>query len=214
MNALASVAFGIVSSVGACIGAASVASHVVADSEPHAFQDLAAPALWTTQPVKVDPRLQRYERIAPLYSSYVTEAPTIMTAMAKPESDGSSTDHLTPLPKYPAEHLARCAQRYRSFDPATNTYRSYSGEIRACSSSYLQPTVAETDEGAAANVNAKAAAWCASRYRSYRPEDNTYQPWDGPRRMCDAPVLVGRAIDHPRCRAAMGPKSVLQTLRL
>ncbi|EJT06007.1 BA14K family protein [Rhizobium sp. CCGE 510] len=185
MNALASVAFGIVSSVGACIAAASVASHVVADSEPHAFQDLAEPDLWTTQPVKVDPRLQRYERIAPLYSSYVTEAPAIMTAMAKREPGGSSSERLAPPPKFTAEHLAWCGQRYRSFDPATNTYRSYSGEIRACSSPN-QPDIAETDGGA----GTKAAAWCASRYRSYRPDDNTYQPWDGPRRTCDAPVLV------------------------
>ena len=26
--------------------------------------------------------------------------------------------------------------------------------------------------------------WCASRYRSYRPYDNTYQPYRGPRRQC------------------------------
>ncbi|NEJ74698.1 BA14K family protein [Rhizobium phaseoli] len=181
MNALASVAFGIVSSVGACIAAASVASHVAADSEPHAFQDLAEPDLWTTQPVKVDPLQQPYERIAPLYSSYVTEMPAVMTATAKPEP--------AQLPKFSAEHLAWCAQRYRSFDPAANTYRSYRGEIRACSSPN-QPDIAGADDGEGLKVNAKAAAWCASRYRSYRPEDNTYQPWDGPRRTCDVPVLV------------------------
>jgi hypothetical protein len=189
MNGLASVAFGIVSTVGACIAAASIASHVVADPEPHALQDLAAPDLWTTGPVKVEPHQQRYERIAPVYSSYVTEAPAVMTARAEPERAGPSSERLAPQPEFPAEHLAWCAQRYRSFDPATNSYRSYSGEIRACSSPH-QPDVAAADDGAATKVNAQAAAWCAARYRSYRPEDNTYQPWDGPRRNCDAPVLV------------------------
>ena len=184
MNGLASVAFGIVSSVGACIAAASVASHVVADSQPHALQNLAEPDLWTTGPVKVEPHRQRYERVAPVYSSYVTEAPAVMTARAKPDPIGSSTEPLVPQPKFSAEHLAWCAQRYRSFDPATNSYRSYSGEIRECSSPF-QRTVAEADEGVGTKVNAQAAARCAARYKSYRPEDNTYQPWEGPRRSCD-----------------------------
>ncbi|MEK1862439.1 MAG: BA14K family protein, partial [Rhizobium leguminosarum] len=70
MKAIAFVAFGILSSVGACVAAASVASYVVADSEPHAFKELAARDLWTPTPVKVDPRQQPYERIPPLYSSY------------------------------------------------------------------------------------------------------------------------------------------------
>ena len=30
-------------------------------------------------------------------------------------------------------------------------------------------------------------SWCANRYRSYRAYDNTYQPYDGPRRQCYSP---------------------------
>ncbi|ARM88043.1 BA14K-like protein [Rhizobium sp. CIAT894] len=189
MNALVSAAFGIVSSVGACIAAASVASHVVADSEPHGLRDLAGPDLWTTEPVKVDPRQQDYERIAPLYSSYVTEAPAMVTAKTKPEPAGISTALQTPQPKFSAEHLAWCTQHYRSFDPSTNSYRSYSGEIRACSSPY-ESDLAEFEGEAGTKVNAQAAAWCAARYRSYRPADNTYQPWDGPRRSCETPLVI------------------------
>lgn len=29
--------------------------------------------------------------------------------------------------------------------------------------------------------------WCASQYRSYRTSDNTYQPYNGPRRACVSP---------------------------
>ncbi|AWI56999.1 BA14K family protein [Sinorhizobium fredii] len=29
--------------------------------------------------------------------------------------------------------------------------------------------------------------WCAHRYRSYRAYDNTYQPYEGPRRLCYSP---------------------------
>jgi hypothetical protein len=31
------------------------------------------------------------------------------------------------------------------------------------------------------------ANWCYSRYRSYRAWDNTYQPYNGPRRECYSP---------------------------
>ncbi|TAX46133.1 BA14K family protein (plasmid) [Rhizobium leguminosarum] len=189
MKAIASVAFGILSSVGACVAAASVASYVVADSEPHAFKELAARDLWTTTPVKVDPRQQPYERIAPLYSSYVTEASASMASAARPDSARPPAELQTPQPRLSAAHLAWCGERYRSFNPATNSYRSYSGETRECSSPF-QPTVAEADEGVGTNVNAQAAARCAARYKSYRPEDNTYQPWEGPRRSCDMLDLV------------------------
>ena len=30
-------------------------------------------------------------------------------------------------------------------------------------------------------------AWCYDRYRSYRAYDNTYQPYNGPRRECISP---------------------------
>ncbi|SCB56996.1 BA14K-like protein [Rhizobium aethiopicum] len=185
MTAIATVAFGIVSSVGACMAAASIASHVMADYRPHAFTDLAGPDLWTTRPVKIDPRQQQYERIPPVYSSYVTAAPaTVVSQPARP-----SKELQTPQRKFAAEHLAWCAKRYRSFDPATNSYRSYSGETRECSSPFQQ-TIAEGHEPGSMNVNAQAAARCAARYRSYRPEDNTYQPWEGPRRSCNMSNLV------------------------
>lgn len=29
--------------------------------------------------------------------------------------------------------------------------------------------------------------WCYARYRSYRSSDNTYQPYNGPRRQCNSP---------------------------
>ncbi|WP_064713782.1 BA14K family protein [Rhizobium bangladeshense] len=192
MKAIATVAFGIVSSVGACMAAASVASHVMADYEPHAFMDLAARDLWTTRPVKIDPRQQHYERIPPVYSSYVTEAPAAIASKAASQPARPSTELHTQQPKYAIEHLSWCAQRYRSFDPATNSYRSYSGETRVCSSPFQQK-IHESQDGGSTRVNAQAAARCAARYRSYRPEDNTYQPWQGRRRSCDMSDLVARS---------------------
>jgi hypothetical protein len=148
-------------------------------------------------------------------------------------------------PQLPVAHLQWCATRYRSYRPAENSYRSYSGELRPCISPYYDPggdRTASTDAGqndqAAANDRPGAMAddrvgddqaemegyapsgdgyattyggppeeispeteaaqasgrpvsgdhvdYCFSRYRSYDPQDNTYQPFDGgPRRQCE-----------------------------
>ncbi|WP_296736505.1 BA14K family protein [Mesorhizobium sp.] len=39
----------------------------------------------------------------------------------------------------PAAHLEWCANRYRSYRPEENSYRSYGGEIRPCISPYFDP---------------------------------------------------------------------------
>ena len=192
MNAVASVAFGIVTSVAGCIAAASVASIVMAESETHPLADLSAPDLWTTTPVRVDPGEQNYQRVAPAYSSYVTDAPKISVASRKPDP--------APLlaaaqPALPTEQLTWCSQRYRSYDPATNSYRAFSGEMRSCTSPYSEQagTSGEVVTQTAATASPSpvesqaAASWCAARYHSYRAEDNSYQPFDGPRRQCQPP---------------------------
>ncbi|MDX8491710.1 BA14K family protein [Mesorhizobium sp. VK22B] len=136
----------------------------------------------------------------------------------------------------PAAHLEWCANRYRSYRPQENSYRSYSGELRPCISPYFDPgSTASTDapqndqagvadqsetyddqaemEGYATTRDGYATSYggppeeitpeeqasgqgrqlsgdhidyCFSRYRSYNPQDNTYQPYDGgPRRQCE-----------------------------
>ena len=30
-------------------------------------------------------------------------------------------------------------------------------------------------------------SWCYNKWRSYRDYDNSYQPWEGPRRLCRSP---------------------------
>jgi hypothetical protein len=193
MKAIASVAFGIASAVGACVAVASLASYVIAEPERHSFANLAAPDLWTTEPRRIDPSAQHYERLPPLYSTYVTNAPALKIADASKELQPIPAKVVQQKPWLSAEHIQWCAQRYRSFDPATNSYRSYSGQVRHCTS---PSDVAQPDEGPQDGppISAQAADWCASRYRSYRREDNTYQPFDGPRRACQPPDQTGAVI--------------------
>ncbi|UVK41760.1 BA14K family protein [Mesorhizobium sp. AR10] len=95
-------------------------------------------------------------------------------------------------------HVDWCGSRYRSYRPGDNSYLSYSGERRDCISPLLagaaesQPldenvsfvNFASTSDHAAGYVNDH-QQYCFSRYRSYRAEDNTYQPFSGgPRRQC------------------------------
>ncbi|WP_299816592.1 BA14K family protein [uncultured Roseibium sp.] len=34
-------------------------------------------------------------------------------------------------------------------------------------------------------------AWCSDRYRSYRAQNNTFQPFKGQRRLCSSPYFKG-----------------------
>ena len=209
--------------------------------------------LWTKDAKPVDPARQDLERIPahrapattaakaaggsaalaasePAPQGQAQSAPQAGAAQAAEQPAQQAADDL------PAAHLEWCANRYRSYRPEENSYRSYSGELRPCVSPYLDPgrtasidrgampaQDATTDdqaeaEGYASSRDGYATTYgdppqeglgqeqapedqalgevpqlsadhvdsCFSRYRSYRPEDNSYQPYDGgPRRQCE-----------------------------
>ena len=108
----------------------------------------------------------------------------------------------------PEKHVNWCASRYNSYRIDDDTYQPFRGARKRCRSPY---PVAEANgfylnDGAAQEVlqssrraigqgndaaEVEAAELsdherdCSERYRSYRPEDNSYQPFDGgPRRQC------------------------------
>lgn len=188
MRAIAHVAFGIATAIGSCLAAASVASVVMADSKAHSFANISGPDLWTSAPVKVDPAAQDYERLPPVLSSYAANPPKIMVAS---RAAVPAADPVQAGPALSPQHLSWCAGQYRSFNPDTNSYRAFSGESRTCVSPFdttgsADATSENVQPGPAAAAPA-IASWCAARYQSYRAGDNTYQPYDGPRRVCDGP---------------------------
>lgn len=104
-----------------------------------------------------------------------------------------------------AAHVEWCSGRYRSYRADNNSYTSYSGGRRECISPYIGVVDAATEEhnyletavhssagwielassNSRAYVGTDHIEYCFARYRSYRPEDNTYQPYNGgPRRQC------------------------------
>lgn len=170
--------------------------------------------LWTRDAQPVNKAAQTLERIpaepakvpdpkteaagAPQQSPAATDA---IATSAIPPSTGEAPAGLS------AAHVDWCASRYRSYRSEYNSYTSYSGQQRPCISPYLDAAAAgaaqpldavsyveadeasmdgyaSTDEGGA-RLSSDHVDYCFSRYRSYRPEDNTYQPYSGgPRRQC------------------------------
>ena len=170
--------------------------------------------LWTRGAQPVNKAAQTLERIpaapamvpdpkteaagAPQQSPAATDA---IATSAIPPSTGEAPAGLS------AAHVDWCASRYRSYRSEDNSYMSYSGQQRPCISPYLDAAAAgvaqpldavsyveadeasmdgyaSTDEGGA-RLSSDHVDYCFSLYRSYRPEDNTYQPYSGgPRRQC------------------------------
>ncbi|QIS94675.1 BA14K family protein [Nitratireductor mangrovi] len=111
--------------------------------------------------------------------------------------------------KAAAAHVAWCSHRYRSYRPEDDSYTPYSGGRQRCVSPYSDVLFADDGAGEEApklqyvvrvdqarhgklvpatgpiELSAEHIRSCFSRYRSYRPEDNSYQPFGGgPRQQC------------------------------
>jgi hypothetical protein len=126
-----------------------------------------------------------------------TATGSVEPAMLQEEGSARDTDLVA------VAHQEWCARHYRSYDPLDNTYRPYSGGRRVCVSPYVEAVPLSEDQqgkaGQAAEtrlfeyaeaedgmqINSEHVAYCFSRYRSYRPQDNSYQPYGGgQRRQC------------------------------
>jgi len=127
--------------------------------------------------------------------------------------DPTTTASVDPTPggqeKIEAAHIAWCLKRYRSYNVQDNRYTTYSGERRECISpvsegsrnlqardeveSVIGVSSGETPalgnalhtDDPGVELSPEHIRSCFARYRSYRPDDNTYQPYGGgPRRQC------------------------------
>jgi hypothetical protein len=96
-------------------------------------------------------------------------------------------------------HLDWCYNHYRSYREETDSYTAYSGQTKRCVSPYsdgiASDGTASTDgedplypaprAGGGDMLTVDHVRDCFDRYRSYRIEDNSYQPYGGgPRQQC------------------------------
>ena len=164
--------------------------------------DMNTTALWTNKAVKVSapsPDLQRL----PARSVSETPEDTRQEQKLPHEAIPQDIDQLTTAaisleqngPELTDAHVEWCSERYRSYDPLDNSYNAYSGARRECVSpylpasdqegSYVEAAVYQGEDSGDAFADSEHVQSCFDRYRSYRPEDNTYQPYGGgPRMQC------------------------------
>ena len=145
MKAIATVAFGLASVVSICTAGASIASYVVAEPEHVSPRKDPRPDLWTFEPTRVDQSNQHLERLAPVLSSYAKEE---LQRPSSPALASSIVDAPKTLVQFSesagsSQHIDWCGSKYRSYDPATDTYRSFSGVRRVCISPVSQRVASE-----------------------------------------------------------------------
>jgi hypothetical protein len=75
---------------------------------------------------------------------------------------------------------------HRGYRHHRHGYREYNGwwfpATAFLGAAIIGNAIANAPRGGNAHVE-----WCYNRYRSYRASDNTYQPYNGPRRQCRSP---------------------------
>jgi hypothetical protein len=111
-------------------------------------------------------------------------------------------------PSQPKCDISACTSAYRSFRESDCTYQTSDGPRRLCTKGVV-PRESSGAPDAAATLNSDAYAnsqsnapvaqtpsqpkcdvsACISAYRSFRESDCTYQPSDGPRRLCTKGVV-------------------------
>ena len=122
----------------------------------------------------------------PPKTAYVTP-PSADDAQIKTYGDAQTADdaQAQKTAAAPQCDINACAAAYSSFRTSDCTYQPYGGPRRMCGKG--EPQVASADAqaeapGGLARCHVRA---CAETYSSFDPRDCTYQPFDGPRRVCE-----------------------------
>lgn len=128
--------------------------------------------LWTTEPTTVDKASQSLERLPPRPVPKEKKVAAISKEGAGARAEASTGDL-----------------------PATDVAVDEALVDRLTTGSVDAPDL-ERDPSLASRQVADHVDWCARRYRSYSPEDNTYRPYGGGRRTCQSPYsgLAARAV--------------------
>lgn len=152
-----------------------ITANVIAKPEPHRFANMDTPDLWTSQPKPVDPAKQAYERIPPA-----------AVAAGEPQKPG------TPMPGQASQpqSVAAAPNAGVTNTAIDNTVTGSVDPKPSADSADMDPRTSDIGNPPqpAEAVGTAQAAWCYARYRSYRVEDNSYQPYSGPRRQCRPPA--------------------------
>lgn len=151
-----------------------ITANVIAEPEPHRLANMDTPDLWTTRPKPVDTSKQRYERVAP-----ATPSGSVPDADKKPDVQVPG--------QAPTQQSAAAAPNAGAGNTAIDDI--VTGSVNPKPAAGMDPRTAgfRNPPQPAPMVSPAHAEWCYARYRSYRVEDNSYQPYSGARRQCRPP---------------------------
>lgn len=131
---------------------------------------------------------------APIQRDVPNAAPSSNVAIPP---DNSATENATPIAQIPSKpkcDVIACTSAYRSFQESDCTYQPSVGPRRLCTKGVVasEPSGA-TNAATTSNMDAETNPQsnmqcnvnaCAAAYVSFNLSDCTYQPLDGPRRLC------------------------------
>ncbi|MGK6315980.1 BA14K family protein [Neorhizobium sp. DT-125] len=152
-----------------------ITANVIAEPEPHRLANMDTPDLWTSKPKPIDTSKQHYERVPPGTPS----ASIAADAERKPDAQMPGQ---APAPQSAAAAPNAGAENTEIDDIVT-------GSVDPKPPARMDARAADIGNPPqpAPMVSPAHAEWCYARYRSYRVEDNSYQPYNGLRRQCRPP---------------------------
>jgi hypothetical protein len=111
------------------------------------------------------------------------QTPTVAPQVTAPAQSAAA-----PVPPPPKCDIAACSAAYHSFRESDCTWQPFEGPRRFCDKGTPPQEVASTEKAAETEVVAVSdkcdIAACKQAYFTFNPADCTYQPSDGPRRLC------------------------------
>jgi hypothetical protein len=159
---------------------ASVQAAKAAAVFPPPIQRVAKAAPRVVTPVAQPKPATKPVVVAKVTPNQAVSAPPPIVA---PEQDVAAPQ--VPQPKC---DIAACSAAYRSFRESDCTWQPYEGPRRFCDKGNPPQEVASAENAAASEpvtVSDKCdIAACKDAYFTFNPADCTYQPSDGPRRLC------------------------------
>lgn len=190
MKTIAALIAGLLLSITTFIaGLLSALIYFEAGEAQHRSERLDSAALWTSEPLTVDRNPQSFERL-PARSVHEERQ---VAGLNKAAINATPRDAATPSADPAAEDPLVI------LDPVTT--------------GAIDPLQSETEASHRAKQNMAHIEWCSRRYRSYRAENNTYQPYSGGRRSCESPYSSITAAELERGRALNGSDAVAQQSR-
>jgi hypothetical protein len=119
-------------------------------------------------------------------------APAGKDALGSAANEGSNSSGIQTAPQPKCDIIA-CTSAYHSFNPSDCTYQPSDGPRRLCKKGVvpreLSNAHSDTTQSNRADANSSTNApcnvtVCANAYQTFDPSDCTYQPSNGPRRLC------------------------------